>query len=203
MKYLQRVIRKLKPSTIVNCKIDKKAKVENDSYVMDSSFGKYSYCGYNCLILNTDVGSFCSISYDVKIGLGNHPANWVSTSPAFYKGRDSISKKLASLEWSESKKRTRIGNDVWIGTDVIIMSGVSIGDGAVIGAGSVVTSDVGPYEIVAGSPARVIKKRFSDDLINELLESKWWLLEDNVLKKLSHLFDDPHAFLATLKGAKK
>ena len=67
-----------------------------------------------------------------------------------------------------------IGNDVWIGHESTIMSGVKIGDGAVIAANSVVVKDVEPYTIVGGNPAKVIKKRFSDDIINNLLELKWW-----------------------------
>ncbi len=73
-----------------------------------------------------------------------------------------------------SKGNITIGNDVWIGYGAIILSGVCIGHGAVIGAGSVVTKDVGNYEIVAGNPARLIRKRFDDETITQLLALKWW-----------------------------
>ena len=73
-----------------------------------------------------------------------------------------------------TKGNVIIGNDVWIGYKATIMSGVTIGDGAVIGACSVVTKDVKPYEIVAGNPAKVIRKRFSDEIIIQLLKIAWW-----------------------------
>ena len=92
----------------------------------------------------------------------------------------------------KAKKETKIspiliGNDVWIGTNVIVLGGTTIGDGAVIGAGSVVTKNVPPYAIVVGSPARVIKKRFSQEKILKLLNKKWWNLPVSQLKKyVSH-----------------
>ena len=74
----------------------------------------------------------------------------------------------------DNKGNITIGNDVWIGYEAVILSGVTIGDGAIIGTRSVVTKDVPPYTIVGGAPARVIKKRFSDDVIEKLLKIKWW-----------------------------
>lgn len=73
-----------------------------------------------------------------------------------------------------SKGDVMIGNDVWLGTDAAVMSGVTIGDGAVVGAYAVVTRDVEPYTIVAGNPARPIRKRFDDETIRKLLENRWW-----------------------------
>lgn len=74
----------------------------------------------------------------------------------------------------------RIGNDVWIGDHAVIVSGVTVGDGAVIGAGAVVTKDVPPYAIVGGIPAHIIRKRFSDAIIEDLLEIKWWDYEERL-----------------------
>ena len=74
----------------------------------------------------------------------------------------------------EEKSKTTIGNDVWIGNGAIVINGVKVGDGAIIGAGAVVTKDVPPYCIVVGSPARVIKKRFDDAVIERLLKVQWW-----------------------------
>ena len=74
----------------------------------------------------------------------------------------------------DNRRDIVIGNDVWIGYEAVIMSGVTIGDGAIIGTRAVVTKDVPPYAIVGGSPARVLKKRFSDDIIDKLLKIKWW-----------------------------
>lgn len=76
-----------------------------------------------------------------------------------------------------------IGNDVWIGDRVFVKNGIKIGTGAVIGAGAVVTKDVPPYAVVAGVPAKVIKYRFSEAVIEKLLASKWWRLDDSLIKK--------------------
>lgn len=77
-----------------------------------------------------------------------------------------------------------IGNDVYIGTNVVILSGVTIGDGAVIGAGAIVTKDVPPFAIVVGCPAKILKYRFNDNIINELLNLKWWNLDTKDLINL-------------------
>jgi acetyltransferase-like isoleucine patch superfamily enzyme len=123
---------------------------------------------------NLKIGKFCSIAEGVIIFLGgNHRYDWVTTYPF----------SALNKEWSEASNiaghpATRgsvvIGNDVWIGFGATIMSGVKIGDGAVIGARAVITKDVAPYSIVGGNPAREIKKRFSDDKIEKLLEIEWW-----------------------------
>jgi len=104
-----------------------------------------------------------SVAYGVRIGLPEHPVNMVSTSPKIY--RNIKSKDIKDVYFPPI-----IGNDVWIGANAIILQGVTIGDGAVIAAGAVVTKDVPPYAIVGGVPAKVIKYRFSDDVILKLLE---------------------------------
>ena len=123
---------------------------------------------------NLRIGKFCSIAFDsVKIFLGgNHRVDWTTTYPF---------NKIADFPEAShitghpcSKGDVVIGNDVWIGMNATILSGVTIGDGAVVAAHAVVTKDVPPYAIVAGNPARVVKMRFSDDVIKYLLELKWW-----------------------------
>jgi virginiamycin A acetyltransferase len=118
------------------------------------------------------IGKFCQIATDVLFIMngGNHSLNGLSTFPFKIFGNEWASVPLES----ESKGDTVIGNDVWIGYNAVIMPGVKIADGAIIGAKSVVTSDVPPYAIVAGNPARLIRKRFDDDVIEFLLRLKWW-----------------------------
>ena len=128
--------------------------------------------------INSDkliIGKFCSIACGTKflMNCANHTLHSLST----------YTFPLFSEEW-EHKMNVRnswdnrgdiiIGNDVWIGYEAVILSGVNIGDGAIIGTRAVVTKDVPPYTIVGGSPARVLKKRFSDDIIDKLLKMKWW-----------------------------
>ncbi len=129
------------------------------------------------------IGKFCQIATGVRFIMNgsNHAMNGFSTYPF----------KVFGNAWSKaplevvSKGDTVIGNDVWIGNGVTIMPGVQIGDGVIIGTNSVVTKDVEPYTIVAGNPAREIRKRFDDESIQLLLALKWW--DWDVSKITEHL----------------
>jgi acetyltransferase-like isoleucine patch superfamily enzyme len=180
--------------TIKECDIHKTSKICSASQVVESSIKKYSYIGNHCTVVCSDIGSFCSIADNCIIGGANHPIEWVSTSPVFHCGRNIMRKNFSTLKF-ENYKRTSIGNDVWIGSNCLIKSGVVIGDGAVIGMGSVVTKDVEPYSIVAGNPAKHIRKRFDDHVICKLLEIKWWNLDDEMLYKNAQYFNNVVKFL--------
>jgi acetyltransferase-like isoleucine patch superfamily enzyme len=119
---------------------------------------------------------------------------FVSTSPVFLAHRDSISTKYARHS-VPAGLRTTIGNDVWIGEGAYIRAGVTVGSGAVIGMGSVVTSDVAPYAIHAGIPARPIRSRFSPEVAEALLSLRWWDWSDERLHAAGSLFNDPEALL--------
>ncbi|AFL85071.1 acetyltransferase (isoleucine patch superfamily) [Belliella baltica DSM 15883] len=122
------------------------------------------------------IGKFCSIADDVKIFLGgNHRIDWVSTYPFNILNSDFPSAKK-NIGHPATKGDVVIGNDVWIGRGVTILSGCKIGDGAVIAAESVITKSINPYEIHAGNPSKLIRKRFSDDEIEFLLKFQWWNL---------------------------
>lgn len=115
-----------------------------------------------------EVGNFCSIAEGVKILLApEHNISYNTTYP-FYSFLQGLHHPLSK------RKSVIIGNDVWIGTDALIMGGVTIGDGAVIGARSVVTKDIEPYSVVVGSPAKHIKFRFDQKIIEKFLKYKWW-----------------------------
>lgn len=122
------------------------------------------------------IGKFCSIACGAKFlfNSANHTMSSLSTYPfpLFYE-EWGISKKDVTKSW-DNKGNIIIGHDVWIGFEAIILAGVTIGNGAIIGARSVVTKDVPPYAIVAGVPARIVRKRFNEDVIVKLLEIKWW-----------------------------
>jgi acetyltransferase-like isoleucine patch superfamily enzyme len=192
--YWSKVLKKLRGSAIKNSTIHPTSKIEAGSEIVNTIFEKHSYCGYNCEIVNAHIGSFCSISNNVTIGGGMHPLNWVSTSPVFYEGRDSVKAKFSTHQ-RDFPKMVLIGNDVWIGKSVIIKQGVKIGHGAVVGMGSIVTKDIEPYTIVGGNPAKVIRKRFPDDIVKALLEIEWWNLSDADLKKYAIHFKDPQSFI--------
>jgi acetyltransferase-like isoleucine patch superfamily enzyme len=117
------------------------------------------------------IGKFCSIADDVKIVLGGeHKTDWITTYPFWV----ALEEFFNFPAHSGTKGDVTIGNDVWIGLNSLILSGVTIGDGAVVGAGSVVATDVEPYAIVAGNPQKLIRKRFDEETINQLLKIKWW-----------------------------
>jgi chloramphenicol O-acetyltransferase type B len=132
------------------------------------------------------IGKFCSIATGVKFMMGGtqgHNYNWIAAYPLDFLDDDFDGYTSVPPKAHKLKGDTVIGNDVWIGAEAMTLPGIQIGDGAVIGARSLVTKNVGSYEIWGGNPARLIKKRFTDDEIQKLLKIKWW---DWDLEKLKH-----------------
>lgn len=144
------------------------------TYIADSEFESHVTHHYE---FNNDkliIGKFCQIASGVEFVMNgaNHQMNAVTTYP-FYT-LEGWEQNAPSLNDLPIKGDTVIGNDVWIGQNATILPGVHIGDGAIIGASSVVGSDIEPYTIVVGNPARVIRKRFDDELIDIMEKLKWW-----------------------------
>lgn len=142
--------------------------------------GLYSYgCfSYRNIPPGTVIGRYSSFAREILILEGNHPYQRKSTHPFFY---NPIFGYVEELKIQRTK--ISIGNDVWIGARAIILPSVDeIGDGAIIGAGSVVTKNVPSFAIVAGNPARLIKYRFSPDLIKEIQKSRWWNMDIDEIK---------------------
>ena len=196
---IAKFFKKIRLSAIKGSIIHKSSKVESGTLFYNSYMGKYSYCGYDCEIVNTKIANFTSIANNVVIGGANHPMDWVGMSPVFYEGRDSVTKKFSKFKLNESKV-CHIGNDVWIGRSSIVLSGVTISDGAVVGAGSVVTKDVPSYAIVAGNPAKFIRNRFDDETILQLIKINWWSFSDSKLHSLAHTFNDIKLFIKTINN---
>ena len=129
--------------------------------ICDSRIGKYGFVSPNCCIYDTEIGNYVSLGGWVQIGAMEHPVTDLSPNT------------LLCHEYPQSK-RTVIGHDVWIAGQSIIKQGVHIGNGAVIGANSFVNKDIPPYAVAVGSPAKVIKFRFSNMIQEELERSKYW-----------------------------
>ena len=136
------------------------------------------------------IGKFCSIACGAKFlfNSANHNMSSLSTYPfPLFFEEWNLKKENVTESWN-NKGDITVGNDVWIGYEAIIMAGVTIGDGAIIGARALVTKDVPPYTIVGGIPAKTIRKRFSDEVISQLLEIKWWDWEmDRIEKNLEQI----------------
>jgi len=195
--YLAKILHKLHIPSFNNCDIDSTARVASGSALAKVKMGRYSYAGSYTHITDAEIGSFCSIGSNCGIGGGLHPMNTVSTSPVFLQGRNIMGKNFSKIPYEASEK-VRIGHDVWIGDGVFIKAGVQIGTGAVIGAHAVVVRDVEPYSIVAGVPAKEIRKRFDEETIQKLLDLQWWNWTDAKLEKYGHYFDSPEKLLEVL-----
>ncbi len=186
-------------SSISHCNIDKQTKIYRNHSLTHVTLGKGSYIGYNAKISNTTIGKFCSIGPNLSCGWGLHPIDGISTSPAFFSTMKQAGFTYSKEDKWDERRQITIGNDVFIGWNVTILDGITIGDGAVIGAGAVVSKDIPPYAVAVGSPIQILKYRFSPEIIESLLASKWWDKEDAVLHEVEKNFFDVEKFLEIIK----
>jgi len=137
---------------------------------------------HNLIHGDIEIGKYCQFAPYAAINTFNHPVHHMSTY---------INKRLLDglLTKYKTNDKTIVGNDVWVGKNAIILGGVTVGDGAVIAAGSIVTKDVPSYHIVAGVPAKIVKPRFSEGIINELLALEWWNKSESEIATLQPLFE--------------
>ncbi len=143
--------------------------------VAESSFGDYSYVVNDSDIIYAAIGKFCSIAAHTRLNPGNHPLDRVMLSHVGYRssayglGPDDP----GFFDWRRSSPVT-LGHDVWIGHGAVVLPGVTVGTGAAVGAGAIVTKDVPEFAVVVGNPGRVLRMRFTDPVIADLLRIAWW-----------------------------
>jgi phosphonate metabolism protein (transferase hexapeptide repeat family) len=153
--------------------------------LQEVAMGDYSYVVNDAQITYTTIGKFCSIAAMTRINPGNHPmhrasqAHFTYRASAYFPGE---SDEAEFFEWRRGH-HVHIGHDVWIGHGAIVLPGRSVGTGAVVAAGAIVTKDVPAYTIVAGNPARAIKRRFSEAVTDRLAALAWWDWDHEALRK--------------------
>lgn len=174
------------------CLIDKNSTLKEYSRaamysdIKNSIICEYTSIGRNSRVINAQIGKFCSISWNCTIGATMHPYNTITTNAFPYVPEMG---KFVN-ERKQKIVMTTVKNDVWIGCNSVILPGVTIENGAIIGAGAVVTKNVPPYAIVAGVPAKIIGYRFNDEIINRLMNLKWWNCDRTFLEKNINLFQE-------------
>jgi phosphonate metabolism protein (transferase hexapeptide repeat family) len=186
-------------SKVNNSTLDEYVRIDRNNHIDSSLFGRHSYTGRNTMVLHATIGSFCSISWNVSIGGSNHDYSRMTQHSFLYNFDNNLISDDQSAVFNRYSEKLVIGSDVWIAAGAVITRGISIGNGAVVGANAVVTTDVPPYAIVGGVPAKVIKYRFPPDLIKRLLEIKWWDWSDEKIKSTFHLLAD-YPTIEKLKG---
>lgn len=198
-----------KNTVINNCNFEGYNLISDNCRIGNCEFGLMSYVGDSVRMGSTKVGRFTAIGPGVKVVVGTHPTRKkVALHPAFFSNREFVGLRIAQEQTfdeitytdDQCKWYAEIGNDVWIGAETMILGGCRIGDGAIVAAGAVVTKDVPPYTIVGGVPAREIRKRFTDEQIDFLLQFKWWERDITWLQENIEQFDDIELFMEKMKG---
>ncbi|CDO47147.1 chloramphenicol acetyltransferase [Bartonella henselae] len=158
------------------CKLGRYVEINERVVLRDVTVGDFSYFEHNSEAIYSDIGRFCSIASHVCVNALEHPMERLSTHKITYRPNEYF--RYMSLDRSfrerRCEKRVTVGHDVWIGHGAVIMPGVAIGHGAIIGTNAVITKDILPYTIVAGVPAKPLRMRFPDNVIQTLLEMAWW-----------------------------
>jgi acetyltransferase-like isoleucine patch superfamily enzyme len=174
-------------SKLLKCDVEGNTVLGENSCFNRCRIGRYSGMGCFSYVADAVIGKFCTFASRVSVGAFNHPTDWLSVHEFQYRDikdiyGDSILEGGVNLLNSGYERPTKIGNDVWIGDNASVARGISIGDGVIVGMSSVVTRDVPPYSIVVGNPGRVLRFRYPEAIVRELLEIRWWDMDLQSLK---------------------
>jgi len=164
-------------------------------YLDGVTIGDMSYVSRGTRIVNATIGKFTCIGPESLVGLGRHPTEgFISSHPAFYSLLEQSQKSFVDEQKFDEFQPIVIGSDVWLGARVIVLDGAEIGDGAIVAAGSVVSGKIPPYAIVGGMPARLIRIRFDEETVAQLLRDRWWDLNFETLRDNSKAFESVDAY---------
>ncbi len=163
-------------ATVRDSELGRYTEVGARTSVVETRLGDYSYVVHDADIIYATIGKFCSIAAMTRINPGNHPMHRATQSHFTYRASAYFPGERDEEDFFAWRRahRVAIGHDVWIGHGAIVLAGRSVGTGAVVAAGSVVTKDVPDYTIVAGNPARPIRRRFTESISQRLAELAWW-----------------------------
>ncbi|WP_300018412.1 chloramphenicol acetyltransferase [uncultured Roseobacter sp.] len=161
---------------LVDVEMGRYVEIGQGSRVAYTIFGDYSYCDRLCDIANAEIGKFANIASFVRIGATDHPLDRASLHHFMYRSADYWEDAAQDADWFAKRRarRARIGHDTWIGHNAQIKPEVEIGHGAVVASGAVVTKSVAPYTIVAGVPAKPIRRRQPEEIAERLVALAWW-----------------------------
>ena len=163
-------------ASVSDCVLGRYTEVGASTSIAETTMGDYSYVVNNSDIIYSTIGKFCSIAAYTRINPGNHPMQRASQAHFSYRASayfPDVEDDADFFAWRRAH-RVEIGHDVWIGHGAIILPGRSVGTGAVVAGGAVVTKNVAPYVIVAGNPATVVRRRFSERQEERLMRLAWW-----------------------------
>ena len=177
-------------SRVDNSTLHQFVRIDRNNHIVHSKIERHTYTGINTVIMHAEIASFCSISWNVTIGGANHDYTRMTQHSFLYNDYDNIRHDDHKIPYNRFKDKLIIKNDVWIAAGANITRGVTIHEGAVIGANSVVTHDIPPYAIAVGVPAKVIKYRFDDEIIELLLRIKWWNWSKNKISKYFNILSE-------------
>ncbi len=192
--------------------IEAPANVTNVTISGHCSIGAFTYTNHTCEMNSASIGRYCSIGQNTLINPGIHPIDFLTTHPLASSHDASVAGMVGFASFAASAMtqmdrpaprpgggRVTVQDDVWIGAGAIILQGVTLHTGAVVGAGAVVTHDVAPFTIVVGTPARVLRRRFPDDVCDRILASRWWTYDLSAMPRRN--FSDIAMFLDDLARA--
>lgn len=191
-------------ATIHNSRLGAYTEVGARTKLLEVALGDYSYVVNDSDIAHATIGRFCSIAAMTRINPGNHPMHRATQAHFTYRASTYFPGETddeAFFDWRRTHAVT-LGHDVWIGHGAIVLAGRSIGTGAVVAAGAVVTKDVDDYTIVAGNPARVVRRRFPEEIAARLRRLAWWDWDHGRLRAALPDFRrlDVEAFLETYEA---